>query len=108
MKSVNMITNIKYNKLLSHLKSSAKKRNIKFSLTLSDLYELGFPLTCPILDVPINYSSRGYHEYNPSIDRIDSNEGYIASNIQVMSFKANRAKNNLSDKELKQMAKYYI
>ena len=102
-----MITNIKYNKLLSHLKSSAKKRNIEFSLTLLDLYDLGFPLTCPLLNVPLNYSNRGYNEFNPSIDRIDSNRGYVADNIQVMSFKANRAKNNLSDKELKQMAKYY-
>ena len=45
--------NIKYKKLLTHLRGSAKKRNIEFSLTLSDLYELGFPLTCPILNVVI-------------------------------------------------------
>ena len=102
-----MIQNIKYNKLLSHLRSSAKKRNIEFTLTLSDLYDLSFPLTCPILEVPINYTTKGYNEFSPSVDRIDSDQGYIAENIQVMSFKANRAKNNLSDSELKQMAKYY-
>jgi len=102
-----MIQNIKYKKLLSHLKSSAKKRNIEFSLTLSDLYDLSFPLTCPILNIPIVYGAKGYNQFSPSIDRIDSDMGYVAENIQVMSFKANRAKNNLTEKELQQMAKYY-
>lgn len=102
-----MIHNIKYKKLLTHLKSSAKKRNLEFSLTLLDLYDLSFPITCPILNVPILYGHKGYHEFSPSIDRIDSSEGYIPDNIQVMSFKANRMKSNASLDELIQFSKFY-
>ncbi len=102
-----MIMNINLNKLLSHLRQSAKKRNLKCTITISDLNDLSYPITCPLLDVPIDYISRGYGEFKPSIDRIDSDLGYEPENIQVMTVKANRAKNNLSDLELKQMAKYY-
>ena len=102
-----MIHTLNYNKLLSHLKASAKKRNIKFTLTLADLYELSLPLTCPLLNVVIEYDAKGYNEFSPSIDRIDSDLGYEPDNIQVLSVKANRAKNNLTEQELKQIAKYY-
>jgi len=102
-----MIHNLNYKKLLSHLRASAKKRKIVFTLTLTDLYDLSLPLTCPLLNVPIDYTTRGYNQFAPSIDRIDSDMGYEPENIQVMTVKANRAKNNLSDLELKQMAKYY-
>lgn len=36
---------------------------------------------------------------SPSIDRIDSNKGYEPSNVQIVSFVANQAKNDLTDKE---------
>lgn len=102
-----MIHTLNYNKLLSHLKASAKKRNIRFTLTLTDLYDLSLPLTCPLLNIIIEYDAKGYNEFSPSIDRIDSDLGYEPDNIQVLSVKANRAKNNLSEHELKQIAKYY-
>ena len=42
----------------------------------------------------------------PTLDRIDSNKGYIKENIQVISFKANRLKNNATIDELKCIIKY--
>lgn len=94
-------------KVYNQLKSSAKKRNIEFSLTLMDLYHLDYPITCPILQIPLKFHRGQALDDSPSIDRIDSTKGYVADNIHVISFKANRAKNNLSETELKKFAMYY-
>lgn len=102
-----MVYNVNLPKLLRHLKQSAKKRNLEFNLTESDLMHLSFPITCPILGVELEYGNRKYSPNKPSIDRINSTEGYIKDNIQVLSFSANRAKNNLTDAELKLFAIYY-
>jgi len=102
-----MVYNVDLLKLLRHLKQSAKKRGLDFNLTESYLSELSFPLTCPILNVPLEYGYRGYHEFKPSVDRIDSDLGYVTDNIQILSIKANRAKNNLSEAELKKFSLYY-
>lgn len=102
-----MVYNVDLKRLLRHLKQSAKKRNLQFNLTESYLNELSFPLTCPILGVELLYNHRGYHPHKPSVDRIDSDLGYVQGNIQILSFSANRAKNNLTDAELKKFALYY-
>lgn len=94
-------------KVYNQLKASAKKRNIEFSLTLTDLYHLDYPISCPILGIPLKFHRGRAEEDSPSIDRKDSTLGYIADNIQVISFKANRAKNNLSESELKKFSLYY-
>lgn len=102
-----MIHNLNYKKLLSHLRSSAKKRKLKFTLSLNDLYELSLPITCPLLNIVINYNAKGYDQYAPSIDRIDSDMGYEPENIQVLSVKGNRMKSNANVDELIQFSKYY-
>jgi len=102
-----MIHRLDLKKLLNHLKQSAKRRGLAFDLTEGYLMELSFPISCPILNVPLDYNSRGYCEFKPSVDRIDSDKGYEQGNVQILSVKANRAKNNLSDIELKKFAIYY-
>ena len=103
-----MIFNINYNKLLKHLQASAKKRKLDFNLTERDLIELSWPITCPLLKVKLNYNAKGYDPYAPSVDRLDSELGYVSGNIQIVSVKGNRSKNNLTDAELRQMAKFYL
>jgi len=60
-----------------------------------------------LLNVPIDYDTRGYNQFAPSIDRIDSDMGYEPENIQVMTVKANRMKSNATESELIQFSKYY-
>ena len=84
--------------LLKRLQQSAKSRNIEFTLTCSDLNDLSFPITCPILGIPLKWHRGKPEEDSYSFDRIDSSKGYIPGNIQIISFKANRAKNNLTEK----------
>lgn len=106
--SSNIMYNIDIKKLYNHLKSSAKRRNIQFDLKLSDLNNLSFNITCPILGIVLDYNCKnGIADACYSIDRINSNLGYISGNIQVISFKANRSKNNLTDKELEKFAQYF-
>jgi hypothetical protein len=93
-------------KLYNSLKASAKKRNIPFTLTLTDLNNLTFPIRCPILNIPLSVNNiQSDNSY--SIDRIDSSKGYEIDNIIVISWKANRLKNNATDEELQKIAEFY-
>jgi len=43
--------------------------------------------------------------FTASIDRIDSNKGYIKDNCQIVSVMANLAKNDFSDEDMKEFCK---
>jgi hypothetical protein len=89
------------NKIISLLytaKCRAKKSGVEFSITEKDFA----PVThCPLLGVRLNFSirKRGSHYNSPTIDRIDSNLGYVPGNVWVISGKANRIKNNATLRE---------
>jgi hypothetical protein len=93
--------------ILQRLKQSAKKRNISFDLTLSDINNLSFPITCPVLGIPLRWNRGEPKDDSYSFDRIDSSLGYTIDNIEIISFKANRAKNNLNEEEMKKFCIYY-
>ncbi|MFA6198972.1 MAG: hypothetical protein WC679_01035 [Bacteroidales bacterium] len=93
--------------IYNRLKASAKKRNIPFSLTVAQLYELSFPITCPILNIPLRFNRGKLEDNSYSIDRVDNSLGYEIDNIIVISYKANRLKNNASNQELKQLSEFY-
>ena len=95
------------NQILSNIKSSAKKRGIFFDLTISDLNNLSFPITCPILGIELKFNSGNIADNSYSIDRIDSNKGYIFDNIIVISAKANRLKNNGTIEEIEKIIAFY-
>jgi hypothetical protein len=93
--------------LLNHLKQSAKKRNIHFDLTMDDLNNLSFPLTCPILGIPL-YFNRGFAADNSySVDRVDSNKGYTIDNIIIISNRVNTLKSNATVDEMRKIADFY-
>jgi hypothetical protein len=78
---------------------------------LALLESLSVPDTCPVLNIPLNYD--GYEgkgwtrtDNSPSIDRIDSNKGYEKDNIQIISWRANRIKNDSTPEELRLLADY--
>jgi hypothetical protein len=86
--------------IYNRLKASAKKRNIDFNLSLTDLYELDYPISCPILGIPLTFNRGKVEDNSYSIDRIDSSLGYNANNIRVISYRANKLKNNATPDEL--------
>jgi hypothetical protein len=93
--------------LHSKLKGSAKKRGINFDLTIHDLYCIDFPITCPVLGIPLRWNIGEARDDSYSFDRIDSSLGYTFDNLEVISVKANRAKNNLTEEEMKKFCLYY-
>lgn len=89
------------------LKQSAKKRNIEFTITVSDINDLSFPITCPVLGIPLRWHREMAQDDSYSVDRVDTTKGYIPGNLEVISLKANRAKNNLTEEEIKKFIQYY-
>lgn len=75
-------------------KARAKKKGLEFNIEISDIL---IPIICPILLTPID---------TPSIDRINSNKGYIKGNIQIISNRANMLKNNATIEELELIVKF--
>lgn len=93
--------------IYNRLKASAKKRSIPFDLTMSDLNNLSFPITCPVLGIPLKFNRGASQDDSYSIDRVDSELGYHIDNIIVISWKANRLKNEATNEELKMISEFY-
>ena len=98
---------------------SARQRGLDFNLTVEDLIQIynKQKVKCFYTDVPLilkihSGTSKGYtrdnmHKFNNylSIDRINSKKGYVTNNIRLSTIKFNTIKQDLSDEELKEMAK---
>ena len=86
--------------ILSRAKGRAKRDGIPFEITESDF---DLPEYCPIfrhlkLEFSIGRTSRP--DNIPSLDRINPNLGYVPGNVAVISFRANRLKNDATAQEL--------
>lgn len=60
------------------------------------------PTHCPVLGVKLDYSEKivnGRSEFSPSLDRIDPMKGYTKDNVAVISWRANRIKNDGTTEE---------
>ncbi len=84
--------------LWSAVKYRAKKENIPFDIEASDLK---IPKYYPYLKIELTSKKGIKHADNlMSVDRIDAEKGYVKGNVEVISYKANRMKNNANTKEL--------
>ena len=92
--------------IYNRLKQSAKKRNIPFDLTVTQLNDLTFPITCPVLGIPLKFNRGQLQDDSYSVDRIDSTQGYTIDNIEVISWRANRLKNDGTTIELQKIAEH--
>lgn len=68
--------------------------------------ELTWPTHCPILGMEIDYFAEITQENSCSFDRIDSTKGYITGNVQIISWRANRIKNDGTAAEHELIAQY--
>lgn len=85
-------------KMWMEARKRAREKGIKFSITLDDII---IPTHCPVFHFRLKRNSKsGPSDPSPSLDRFNPKLGYTKKNIWVISVKANRAKNNLSAKEV--------
>lgn len=85
-------------------KLTCKQENIPFQISFD---ELEFPTHCPMLGIKLDYLTDKYRsDAYPTFDRIDNTKGYIPGNVHVVSWKANRLKNNGSREELRKIVNY--
>lgn len=65
---------------------------------------LFLPVNCPIFNIKLTYGGRKDH--SATLDQIEPGGGYFLENIQVISFRANRIKNNAAPDELRILAEH--
>jgi hypothetical protein len=83
--------------LLQRLGQRAKNKGVEFSLTERDIV---IPKRCPVLGLKLKPAGRGQQEdATVSVDRLNPAKGYVSGNIEIMSLRANRIKNDGTAKE---------
>ena len=92
--------------LLSKARRSAILRGQECTLTLDD-FEI--PTHCPIFSMPLRDTTGTGRRSDDtaSIERIDNSLGYIPGNVVIISWKANRLKNNATMEELQRIVDFY-
>ena len=84
-------------------RQAAKYGKHEWNLVFNDLE---WPLVCPVLGLELDYFCSMRTENSVSFDRIDSNKGYIKGNVVIMSWRANRIKNDGTAEEHKKIADF--
>lgn len=83
-----------------------KKANSKREEWTITFGELVWPTHCPVLGIELDYFSEIRVENSVSFDRIDSQKGYITGNVKIISWRANRIKNDGTAEEHRKIAEY--
>lgn len=89
--------------LLRRIRNSSKQRGIECTITVDD-FEI--PNNCPILGLPLQFHKGKRCDNSVSMDRIDSDKGYIPGNVQVISWLANRIKNDMTPDQLEKLYRF--
>ena len=73
----------------------------------TDIDEIGIPITCPVLGIPLAFNRNSVKDNSISFDRIDSTKGYTKDNMIVVSYRVNKLKSDASLNEMRQMVNFY-
>jgi hypothetical protein len=84
-------------------KANAKRSGWEFTVEFGDLE---FPTHCPILGLELDYFAPQFAENSISFDRIDSTLGYTKENTVILSWRANRIKNDGTADEHQKIADF--
>jgi len=85
-------------------KARARRKGQEFSITKDDLT---MPSSCPCCGGKIAMrtgpAKRGPTPHSPSIDRLDSNFGYVPGNVAIICWRCNELKRNATADELRKI-----
>jgi hypothetical protein len=83
--------------LLSGAKQRARRGGLPFDIDATDIV---VPEVCPLLGIRLVALGGKRTDATPSLDRIDPIKGYVKGNVWVISWRANRLKNDATFQEL--------
>ena len=85
-------------------KERSDAKGLPFDIELSDIV---IPETCPVLGISINTENKDIRSDNsPSLDKFYPEKGYVKGNVQVISWRANRIKNDGTPEEWQRIAEW--
>lgn len=84
-------------------RQNAKNTGYEFTIKLE---EINWPEYCPILGLKLDYFAEYRKEESASFDRINPNLGYVSGNVIIVSWRANRIKNDGSAEEHRKIAEF--
>lgn len=88
------------------VRKRARDNGIDFNLEFNEIIN-NIPEYCPILGIPLFWSNEnGQTENSPSFDRVNPQKGYTKDNVQIISWRANRIKNNATLQEMIMLGKW--
>jgi hypothetical protein len=88
----------------SKARKRAQTKKVPFTIHPKDIR---IPTHCPVFGFPLRRKEgRGPGDRSPSLDRVDRTRGYEPGNVEVISAKANRIKNDSTLDELKQLVQW--
>jgi hypothetical protein len=87
--------------LLSACRQRCRKNNVPYNLEKGDI---SIPANCPVLGIPLLHGSKPFHDNSPSIDRLIPEKGYVKGNVRVISFRANKIKQDATLEEIEKVA----
>lgn len=91
------------------LENRAKKAGLEFDLTVEFLQGLFAPMTCSVTGIPLSadggHGKARQNPWAPSVDRIDSDLGYIQGNVRLVCWAYNLAKGPWDDEVVRTMAR---
>jgi hypothetical protein len=85
--------------------SKVKGAPWEFTVRMSDI---DWPTHCPVLGLELDWFAEVRCEASPSFDRIDPSKGYIPGNVAIISWRANRIKNDGTAEEHKKIANWLL
>ena len=89
--------------MVSNAKARAARLGVPFDL---DWRDIEIPAICPVLGIKITLGNKGFCDNSPSLDRLIPSLGYVASNVRVISYRANAIKRDATLEELRAIAAY--
>ncbi len=89
--------------LINQARYRAKNLGNEFTITRE---ELEIPDFCPVFGIPLFFSGGKRSPNSHSIDRRDNSKGYVKGNVEVISFKANQYKGDMSIEEVENLLAY--
>jgi hypothetical protein len=90
-------------KLIMRARMRAKRAGLEHDVKLDDLH---VPTHCPVLGTPLHAATGGPLANRFSLDRIRNDLGYVKGNVQVISTRANRWKNDMTLEDAKLIVAY--